>query len=120
MTSIVLLGFGNVSFNLIKTLANSSKINVLQVYNRSEIYLGKALGHIAFTTDLLKIKDLDASEIVMLSSLAVPVLFFGFYPEPFINTIDTTQLNDNPLMDAPIIGTIDVDFNTDMHCIQEE
>ena len=52
MTSIVLLGFGNVSFNLIKTLANSSKINVLQVYNRSEIYLGKALDHIAFTTDL--------------------------------------------------------------------
>lgn len=59
MTSIVLLGFGNVSFNLIKTLANRSEINVLQVYNRSEIYLGKALGHIAFTTDLLKIKEAD-------------------------------------------------------------
>lgn len=59
MTSIVLLGFGNVSFNLIKTLVHNSNIAVLQVYNRSEIYLDKALGHIAFTTDLLKIKEAD-------------------------------------------------------------
>ena len=33
---------------------------------------------------------------------------------PFINSIDTIQLSDNPLINVPIIGTIDVDFNTDM------
>ena len=32
--------------------------------------------------DLLKIPDLDNSEKFILWSLAIPVLFFGFYPEP--------------------------------------
>ena len=38
--------------------------------------------------DLLKIPDLDNSEKFILWSLAIPVLFFGFYPEPLINTIE--------------------------------
>jgi NADH-quinone oxidoreductase subunit M len=38
--------------------------------------------------DLLKISDLDISEKLILWSLAIPVLFFGFYPEPLINTIE--------------------------------
>jgi NADH-quinone oxidoreductase subunit M len=38
--------------------------------------------------DLLKIPDLDISEKFILWSLAIPVLFFGFYPEPLINTIE--------------------------------
>ena len=38
--------------------------------------------------DLLKISDLDISEKFILWSLAIPVVFFGFYPEPFINTIE--------------------------------
>ena len=40
--------------------------------------------------DLLKIPDLDNSEKFILWSLAIPVLFFGFYPEPFINTIEVS------------------------------
>jgi NADH-quinone oxidoreductase subunit M len=40
--------------------------------------------------DLLKIPDLDNSEKFILWSLAVPVLFFGFYPEPLINTIEVS------------------------------
>ena len=38
--------------------------------------------------DLFKIPDLDNSEKFILWSLAIPVLFFGFYPEPMINTIE--------------------------------
>ena len=40
--------------------------------------------------DLLKIADLDNSEKFILWSLAMPVLFFGFYPEPLINTIEVS------------------------------
>ena len=40
--------------------------------------------------DLLKISDLDNSEKFILWCLAIPVLFFGFYPEPLINTIEVS------------------------------
>jgi NADH-quinone oxidoreductase subunit M len=40
--------------------------------------------------DLLKIPDLDISEKFILWSLALPVLFFGFYPEPLIDTIEVS------------------------------
>jgi len=40
--------------------------------------------------DLLKIPDLDNSEKFILWSLAVPVLIFGFYPEPLFNTIEVS------------------------------
>jgi len=43
--------------------------------------------------DLLKIPDLNKSEIFILWSLAIPILFFGFYPEPLINTIEVS-IND--------------------------
>ena len=43
--------------------------------------------------DLLKISDLNNSEIFILLCLAVPVLFFGFYPEPLINTIEISVKN---------------------------
>ena len=40
--------------------------------------------------NLLKIPDLDNSEKFILWCLAIPVLFFGFYPEPLINTVETS------------------------------
>ena len=40
--------------------------------------------------ELLKVPDLNKSEIFILWSLAIPTLFFGFYPEPLINTIDVS------------------------------
>ena len=43
--------------------------------------------------DLLKMLDLNKSEIFILASLALPVLFFGFYPEPLLNTIDASISN---------------------------
>ena len=43
--------------------------------------------------DLLKIPDLNISEKFILWSLAIPILFFGFYPEPLINTIEVSINN---------------------------
>ena len=43
--------------------------------------------------DLLKMLDLNKSEIFILVSLAIPVLFFGFYPEPLLNTIELSISN---------------------------
>ena len=43
--------------------------------------------------DLLKIPDLDNSEKFILWCLAIPVIFFGFYPEPLINTIEVSVKN---------------------------
>ena len=34
--------------------------------------------------------DLDNSEYFILVILAIPTLFFGFYPEPLINTIEVS------------------------------
>ena len=48
---------------------------------------------ILINKDLLKISDLDNSEKFILWSLAIPVLFFGFYPEPLFNTIEVSVNN---------------------------
>ena len=40
--------------------------------------------------DLKKMLDLNRSEYFILSCLAVPILFFGFYPDPLINTIEVS------------------------------
>ena len=37
--------------------------------------------------------DLNKSEMVILTCLAIPNLLFGFYPEPLINTIEVS-IND--------------------------
>ena len=40
--------------------------------------------------DLEKMVDLNGSEYFILVTLAIPVLFFGFYPDPLINTIEVS------------------------------
>ena len=40
--------------------------------------------------DLKQMVDLNKSEYLILSLLAVPTLFFGFYPEPLFNTIEVS------------------------------
>ena len=42
---------------------------------------------------LEKMIDLDRSEYFILISLAIPILFFGFYPDPLINTIEVSVKN---------------------------
>ena len=34
--------------------------------------------------------DLNRSEYFILVCLAIPTLFFGFYPEPLINTVEVS------------------------------
>ena len=43
--------------------------------------------------DLKDILDLTRSEIIILTSLAIPIIFFGFYPEPLINSIEVSIEN---------------------------
>ena len=40
--------------------------------------------------DLKQMIDLNKSELFILSCLAIPTLFFGFYPDPLINTIEVS------------------------------
>ena len=40
--------------------------------------------------DLKQMLDLNKSEYLILSCLAIPTLFFGFYPDPLINTIEVS------------------------------
>ena len=36
--------------------------------------------------------DLNKSELFILTCLAIPTLFFGFYPDPLINTIEVSVM----------------------------
>ena len=56
---------------------------ILWMYKR--VVFGKLVN-----SDLKEVVDLNKSEIFILSSLAVPILFFGFYPDPLINTIEVS------------------------------
>ena len=56
---------------------------ILWMYKR--VVFGKLIN-----SDLNKINDLNRSEILILSCLAIPILFFGFYPDPLIKTIEVS------------------------------
>ena len=56
---------------------------MLWLYKR--VVFGKLINN-----DLRQMLDLNKSETIILTSLAVPTLFFGFYPEPLINTIEVS------------------------------
>ncbi len=56
---------------------------MLWLYKR--VIFGKLINN-----DLKKMIDLNRSESVILTSLAIPTLFFGFYPDPLINTIEVS------------------------------
>jgi NADH-quinone oxidoreductase subunit M len=43
--------------------------------------------------DLKKMLDLNKTEVIILWSLTVPIIFFGFYPEPLINTFEVSVNN---------------------------
>ena len=47
--------------------------------------------------EIKSMKDLKKFELLILLLLAIPIIFFGFYPEPLINSIETsvTSLIDN-------------------------
>ena len=83
---LILLGAFQKSF-LIATIASLGVIfgaaYMLWLYRR--VIFGKLINK-----DLFEMKDLNKSEIFILSCLAIPTLFFGFYPDPLINTIEVS------------------------------
>ena len=44
-------------------------------------------------SDLKQMVDLNKSELFILTCLAIPTLFFGFYPDPLLNTIEVSITN---------------------------
>ncbi len=56
---------------------------MLWLYKR--VVFGKLIN-----SELKKMVDLDRSEYFILTCLAVPTLFFGFYPDPLFNTIEVS------------------------------
>ena len=56
---------------------------MLWLYKR--VIFGKLIN-----SDLKKMIDLNRSEAFMLICLVIPTLYFGFYPEPLINTIEVS------------------------------
>mgnify|MGYP001244822432 FL=1 len=53
------------------------------------LYRRVIFGRIA-NMDLKKMKDLNSTELYIFSSLIFLILFFGFYPEPLLNTISVS------------------------------
>ena len=86
---LILIGAFKKSF-LVATIASLGIVlgaaYMLWLYKR--VVFGQVINK-----DLLKMLDLNNSEIFILASLAIPILFFGFYPEPLLNTINVSISN---------------------------
>jgi len=86
---LILVGTFKKSF-LVATIASLGVIlgaaYMLWLYKR--VIFGKLINK-----DLLKMLDLNKSEIFILVCLAIPTIFFGFYPEPLLNTIEVSINN---------------------------
>ena len=86
---LILIGAFKKSF-LVATIASFGVIlgaaYMLWLYKR--VVFGKIINR-----DLIKMLDLNRSESVILISLAIPTIFFGFYPEPLLNTIEVSINN---------------------------
>ena len=83
---LILMGVFNDNF-LVAVLASLGVIlgaaYMLWLYKR--VVFGKLINE-----NLKSMIDLNKSEYFILACLAVPTLFFGFYPDPLINTIEVS------------------------------
>ena len=59
---------------------------MLWLYRR--VFFGKIIN-----SELKKMKDLNISELYILYPLALLIILFGFYPEPFVNSIEVSINN---------------------------
>ena len=86
---LVLIGAFKESF-LVATIASLGVVigaaYMLWLYKR--VVFGKIIN-----INLLKMSDLNKSELFILSSLALTILFFGFYPDPLLSTVDISINN---------------------------
>ena len=86
---LILMGVFKKSF-LVATIASLGVI--LAVAYMLWLYKRVIFGEL-INKDLVKMLDLNKSEIFILTCLAIPTLFFGLYPEPLLNTIDASISN---------------------------
>ena len=86
---LILMGAFKKTF-LVATVASVGVIlgaaYILWLYKR--VIFGKIKNQ-----EVTKMLDLNKYEILILWSLAVPIIFFGFYPEPLINTMEVSINN---------------------------
>ena len=86
---LILMGVFKKNF-LVATVASVGVIlgaaYILWLYKR--VIFGKVKNQ-----EVTKMLDLNKHEILILWSLAVPIIFFGFYPEPLINTMEVSINN---------------------------
>ena len=86
---LILMGAFKKSF-LVATIASLGVIlaaaYMLWLYKR--VIFGLVLKE-----ELKKLMDLSKTEMFVLLSLAIPIIFFGFYPEPLLNTTEVS-IND--------------------------
>ena len=86
---LILMGAFKKSF-LVATIASLGVIlgaaYMLWLYKR--IIFGEIINN-----ELKLMVDLKKFEIIILFSLVVPIIFFGFYPEPLINSIEVSVEN---------------------------
>ena len=86
---LILIGIFKVNF-LVAVIASLGVIfgaaYMLWLYRR--VFFGNLINK-----ELLKIPDLNKAEKFILWSLAIPVLSFGLYPEPLVNTIEVSVKN---------------------------
>ena len=86
---LILMGTFKISF-LAAVLASLGVI--LSAAYMLWLYRRVIFGNI-FKEELKKMVDLNTSEKIILWTLAIPTIFFGFYPQPFLNTIDVSITN---------------------------
>ena len=86
---LILMGVFKKSF-LVATIASLGVI--LAVAYMLWLYKRVIFGEL-INKNLVKMLDLNKSEIFILTCLAIPTLFFGFYPETLLNTIDVSISN---------------------------
>ncbi len=86
---LILMGVFKVNF-LVATIASIGVIlgaaYILWLYKR--VIFGNIVND-----EIKKMVDLNKHEIFILWSLAIPIIFFGFYPEPLINTMEVSINN---------------------------
>ena len=86
---LILMGAFKKSF-LVATIASLGVIlgaaYMLWLYKR--IIFGEIID-----SQLNRMKDLKKFEIFILCSLVIPIIYFGFYPEPLINSMETSVDN---------------------------
>ena len=128
MIKVVILGFGNVGQHLYHAFSKTSEIEIIQVYNRSQITFPEGF-QANFTTDKAQIKEADIY-IIAVSDDAIKVLSetLPIYNKLIVHTSGSVNLNElseknrkgvfYPLQ--TFSKNAKVDFNTIPICIETE